>query len=172
MKRIYFTLFLGIIFSFNVSAQEATFNIMAPDTVPPNEIFEITFVLKNAKGSDFDAPDFNGFYVVSGPNMSSSYSFMNGQSSQELSYTFLVKAKETGTKTIGQSSIVVNEKRLKTDWTKIAVIEGFKMPKKKDPFDDFFNRRDFFDMPESISPKEENPYQKKKSKKKKKTYRI
>ncbi len=157
---------------FVMQAQDnSSFSVMMPDTVAPGMTFEVVFSLENAKGEGFEAPDFPGLQIVSGPNMSSSFSFMNGTSSQKMSYTYLMKAENTGTLSIGQAKIYVDGQALKTEWKKIAVVEGYVMPRKKDPFDGFFNRRekDFFEWPEK-QPKDDNYIDKKKSKKK--TYRI
>ncbi len=156
----------------NLQAQDGPiFKVMAPDTVPLGERFEISFVLKNGQGDEFSPPDFIGFKIISGPNMSSSFSFMNGKSSQEVSYNYILEAEKTGTRAIEPAKISTDGKTLKSEMKKIAVVEGYVMPRKSNPFDDFFNRRNdrFFQWPERNETAPSAPQEKKK---KKKTYRI
>ncbi len=162
---------LGTNFALHAQS-DPIFTVVMPDTVPPDTRFEVSFVLKNGSGDNFEPPSFVGFKVLSGPNVSSSYSFINGKSSQEMSYNYILQAESTGTKTIDQAKIYIDNKAYKTTWAKIAVVEGYVMPRQKDPFNDFFNRRDFFEMPGTMPHDDgiEKPIKKKKSKKK--TYRI
>jgi hypothetical protein len=175
------SLFTALLCAFGAVAQgdEVSFFAEVPDTIPPGYVFEVRFSLKNAKGQDFQAPDFEGLTVVSGPNVSSSYQFINGSSSQEMAYTYSLKAEEAGSYAIGQASVMVEGESLRTEWEKIAVVEGYEMPvrKSRDPFDDFWDSRRMPDFPQAI-PHGERPTEVPKRRKKraytrkKKTYRI
>lgn len=158
-------LFIAIFISGVVLGQSPEFNIIAPDTVPPHYNFEISYQLKNAKGTDFDYPEFDAFDLISGPNVSTQFSMINGETSQEMSYNYILKSKEPGTYTIAATTIFVEGKPFKTDWKKIVVEEGYVMPKKNNQQFDFF--RDPFR--DDRAPEKEF---KKDIKRKKKTYRI
>lgn len=160
-------------------AQEGVeFYVEAPDSVAPNQVFALRFVLKNAKGADFEAPDLSGFLIASGPNMASSYQFSNGVSKQEMSYTYHLYAKEEGKYFVGPASISVEGKQLFTEGHAIIAKEGHITPEiqqRRDPFDTFWERR--FDLPPAI-PHQERPEETPKRRKKrnyykrKKTYRV
>lgn len=159
-----------ILLSINVYAQEdAIFKIEAPDSIPPNTTFQVTFVLENEKGTGFDAPEWNNFELVSGPMQSSSFSMINGVTSQTMSYSYYLTTDKEGTFTINPATIYVEGKALKTEWKKIAVVEGFEMPNVQQ------ERRSMFDgwgrFPQE-RPQAPPPPKKKKKRTNKKTYRI
>jgi len=85
---------------------------------------EVVFTLKNADGSNFRAPDFRNFHVLSGPSRSMSTTIINGKVSKELSYSFTLQPKRTGNFTIGKASIEVNGRRLFTEPLTLEVVEG------------------------------------------------
>ena len=76
--------------------------------------FTVEFVMNNISGNAFKAPNFDNFQVISGPSRSSSYSNINGQVSQELKYSFVLRPLEVGTFTIGAAYCSYNGKRLAT----------------------------------------------------------
>jgi len=86
--------------------------------------FQIGFVLENANGSQFQAPDFDGLEVVSGPNLSSNISISNGMRSQKKSFNYTVLANNPGTITIRQASIKVEGRILKSDPISIKVVRA------------------------------------------------
>lgn len=109
MKRIllFFTL---LTLSVAALAQRVSFDAVAPLTVVAGDRFRVEFVLKNAAGSDFVAPQFDGFKVLAGPTVStgSQMSWVNGVQSSSTSETrtYFVEASTTASKgTISQASI-------------------------------------------------------------------
>jgi hypothetical protein len=173
MKKYNISILITAIFillSINVYAQEdAIFKIEVPDSVPPNTLFQVTFVLENAKGAGFTPPDWNNFERVSGPRQSSSFTMINGVTSQKISYTYFLKTDKEGTFTINPATIHVDNKALKTDWKKVAVVENYVMPRIEQ------KRKSIFDNWESF-PQERRPTptvpKKKLKRTNKKTYRI
>ena len=79
-----------------------------------NSYLEVSFTLKNADGSNFKAPAFNGFSVLSGPSSSSSTTIINGSVSKELSYNYTLKPKQVGKYRIGSASVRVDGKTIRT----------------------------------------------------------
>jgi hypothetical protein len=63
---------------------------VSADTIPVGEIVEVTYTIENGDG-EFEAPDFNGLPVISGPNTSSSFVYQNGKMSSSQSYTYLFR---------------------------------------------------------------------------------
>lgn len=88
--------------------------------------FEVKFVLKNAQGQSFSAPDFEGFSVMSGPNRSSEVSIVNGRMSQQMSYGFTISPDNVGQLTIGSASIEADGKRYTSKPITIDVVKGKK----------------------------------------------
>jgi hypothetical protein len=86
--------------------------------------FEVYFTLRNAAGKDFVAPAFAGFKVVSGPNQSVSTSMVNGQVTQQSTWSFGVIATKPGTFSIGSASIRTDGKKLSTALLTIEVLNA------------------------------------------------
>jgi len=86
------TVAMGILYSQDEVVCKVEIN---PDTILMDNYFVIQFTLENAKGR-FDAPEFNDFDIVSGPNKSSSISIINGESSRTMAYSYYLKPREAG----------------------------------------------------------------------------
>jgi hypothetical protein len=93
------------------NANDIEFTASAPASVSVGERFRITFLL-NAQPTDFSAPAFDGFRVLSGPSQSSSTSMqiINGQMTRTVSfsYTYVLEATSEGRFTIGQASAMID----------------------------------------------------------------
>lgn len=174
--------------------EEPQFSVtVSKSSVLLGNYIEVTFTLKNSGGSKFEAPKFEGFDIVSGPNQSSSFSMMNGVTTQSISYTYYIKPKEIGNLYVEPAFIEADGTTLETQPIEILVLENpdgiIEKPKRRSqgnmemfqfPSDDFFNFPDmdeFFNMPriEQIprnKNQEENKEEKKKPKKKRKVYKI
>jgi len=95
-----------------------SFTVQAPRQVNEGCKFNITFVLKNAEGSGFVAPDIPGATKIYGPALSTSYSqsWVNGKSSSSSSqeYTMIYKATRQGRLSVGAASVDVGGRRMTT----------------------------------------------------------
>lgn len=87
---------------------------VSSDSVLMENYFTVSFTLENAEGMNFLPPAFDDFEVVSGPNTSSSMSFINGAMSQKITYTFYLRPREIGNYYIQPASIESNEGLLET----------------------------------------------------------
>lgn len=107
------------------NAQELT--VDAPSSVETGQSFQVTYRV-NAKAKDFKGPNFKGFSLESGPHQGSSSSFqwINGKSSSSVSYSFsyIVRADQAGTFTLGPASCVVDGKKLVSQSATIKVVKG------------------------------------------------
>ena len=103
-----------------------SFTVQAPRQVSQGNKFNVTYVLNNAEGSGFSAPDISGATKLYGPALSTSYSSVsvNGRSSSSSSqeYTMIYKANKVGKYRIGGASIMVNGKRLTTSSFTIEIV--------------------------------------------------
>ncbi len=120
-----FALLCSILIPFIVQAQDASFVATASaTTVAAGEQFEVSFTLTgndpNA-GRKFQAPKFDNFVVMSGPNQSTSMKWINGQVTATITYTYILYARTTGTFTIQPASIEYSGKTLKTNPLTITV---------------------------------------------------
>ena len=110
-----------------LAAQAAvSFTVQAPRQVNEGSKFNVTFVLKNAEGSGFVAPDIPGATKIYGPALSTSYSqsWVNGKSSSSSSqeYTMIYKANRQGRLSVGAASVDVNGRRMTTKPFTIEVL--------------------------------------------------
>lgn len=91
--------------------------------VAVGEQFQLTFSL-NATGNNFEGPPLSDFFVLSGPNQSSSVQIINGNISQSLSFTYYLQAKTEGQFKIGSASIISNGKKLESPPFTLTVVKG------------------------------------------------
>lgn len=120
-------LMAGLFLSSSLWAQEATFEAYSDaKQVVLNSYFEVTFTLKNGDGSNFRAPSFDNFNVLSGPARSVSTTIINGAVSKELSYSYTLQPKKLGKFNIGSASIRVDNRELRTRPLSVEVVEGKK----------------------------------------------
>lgn len=103
------------------------------DTIAKDEVVTVEFLLDNLTGN-FQAPDFRGFQVVSGPNTSSSFSMMNGEVSQKKSYSYALVPMDEGNLLIGPAIVENNGNVISTEDIEIYVSDKYRSNKsgKKD----------------------------------------
>lgn len=100
---------------------QAKFTATATKTnVAVNEPFEVDFVV-NANGDRFTPPDFSGFQVMSGPNISTEETMVNGVTTFNNTYGYIVAATKEGAFTIGAAAISVGGHTMLTSAIKIHV---------------------------------------------------
>lgn len=106
-------------------AQQLT--VQAPRSVAAGQTFQVTFSI-DASHQKFQAPSFQGFTVLGGPNrsQSSSTTFINGKrtTSSSYSYSFYVRAEQEGTVTIGPASCVVEGKTISSEPATLTVTKN------------------------------------------------
>ena len=95
-----------------------------------NERVRIDFTM-NADGDNFVPPNFEscGFKVVGGPSQSVSQSWINGKSSFNKSYIYILLPTQKGSLTLKQASIEINGQVYKTSPIKINVTNAVEIPK-------------------------------------------
>ena len=184
MKKVTLTFLLSAFFFVALSAQEskAVFTVeLSTDSILMGNFFTVRFHLENAKGDQFEAPNFKDFRILSGPNVSSSLSIVNGESSQSITYTYRLQPKEIGNYYIEPASIAVDNAVLETMPVEVMVVpnpDGIIQEQQPDHLNNFeFNWGDFGDFNFSFP---ENPFkdfkelqpQETPTKKKRKTYKL
>jgi len=127
MKRILLLLF----FITNSLVAQVQFEAkVSKNSLGLNERLRIEFTM-NADGDNFSPPNFeqSGFKVVGGPSQSVSQSWINGKSSFNKSYIYILLPTQKGTLTIKQAAIEINGQIYKTSPVKINVTNAVELPK-------------------------------------------
>ncbi len=134
MKRIFY---IAILLLTVLVSQAASFTVRAPRQVAEGERFSVTFVLSNADASNFTPPQVSGANLLYGPaeSRSSSWSSINGKTSQSSSveFTMTYKATQTGRCHIGAASVTVGGKRMSTNPVTIEVVASGSRPSQSQP---------------------------------------
>lgn len=102
--------------------------------VGKNEEFTLQFTV-NAMGRNFQAPDLSDFYVLRGPSRSQSTQIINFERSEEMSISYVLRAKTTGMLSIGAGTIEVGGTEYRSQPLAIQVSE--ESPRKNDPNDPY-----------------------------------
>ena len=166
MKNQLFLILLGLLTGFSSFAQQdkaASFSVeIAYDTVGLEEQIEVKYTLKNTKAvAPFATPAFDGFQLLAGPMTSQSMSIINGDMTQSISYTFILKPTDLGVYNIISTSIETEEGVLITDDVALIVVEKVDRPRYNNPsnaFQDPFSNHPFFDDPffnQRIDPRQQ-----------------
>jgi hypothetical protein len=122
--KIFLLLFL--LQSNSLFAQDVIFKASAPKGVVKNEQFRLTYTV-NKEGKELRLPsDMEGFEILFGPSVSSSYStqIINGKSTSQssFSHTYILTAPQEGSFTIGPASIIINGSNYKSNSVTINVL--------------------------------------------------
>lgn len=155
MKNQIFLILLGLLMGFSSFAQQEKvstfFTEVTYDTVAIEEQFEVKFTLKNAKAiANFEAPGLEGFQILAGPMTSQSMSIINGDMTQSMSYTYIVKPTDLGIFNIPATSIETETGILVSEDVAIVVVEQMERPKRNVPFNNAFRdpfNNSFFNDP-------------------------
>lgn len=110
-----------------VCAQNVEFKASAPSVVAVGEQFRLAYSL-NKEGTNLKIPDLNGFDLLMGPStsQSSSFSMINGKTTQSVSftYTYILEGTKEGTYTLPPATIIVDGKSYESNSLTIQVIKG------------------------------------------------
>ena len=123
MKQAVLVLFLLCFSSLVFGQSSITFDATVSNKqVPIDSYVEVSFTLKNGVGTDFKAPDFEGFDILSGPSKSISTTVINENVSRSFGYSYIIRPKSKGNLTIKAASIKVNNQWYKTNSITITAI--------------------------------------------------
>ncbi len=173
MKKLFIASFMMLTISL-ISQEEAKFTVeISSDSVLLGNYIEVKFTIENTAVKNFEAPNFEGFSIVSGPNQSSSMRIINGQVSQSISYSYYLEPNDIGNYYIQPAFVDTGEEILESAPIEVLVADNpdgiIQQPRQNSP-NDFFN--DFFERNRSPFFHFEKPAKPKKKKKKRKVYRI
>ncbi|WP_183576246.1 BatD family protein [Mucilaginibacter sp. X5P1] len=120
MKKGYYILSFLLLWTTLLFADPKFTAIASKSEVAVGEQFEVDFSLDGG-GEHFIPPDFRGFQVLSGPNPSTSMTSINGVTTYNTTYGYIVTATKEGTLTIDAAAIVSAGHTLTTNSLKIKV---------------------------------------------------
>lgn len=138
MKKYFILSILLLISILKIFADDVTFVISAPATTVKGAQVQLQYVLKGGEGRDIQVPDdIKGFDVLYGPSVSQMYSSsnVNGKVTSEsnITYTYLLMAKEEGTFSLPSASVKVNGRNYKSNTAQIKVLPPDKNAKPQEP---------------------------------------
>lgn len=122
MKKIVGILILFVSLANAALAQKLTAQA-SKTKVAVGETFQISFSL-NSNGNNFKPPALNEFDVYSGPNQSTSMSFVNGSMSQSITFSYVIAAKKEGKFTIAAASMNTPAGTVQSSPIAIEVVKG------------------------------------------------
>jgi hypothetical protein len=111
MKTI--SLYIALLLSFTSLAQVSFTASVANEKIEQGQRFAVEFKV-NQRGESFQAPDFNGFTVLGGPNTSVSTFMDNTGTRFNLTFSYILQAKSTGQFIIGPAYIKVDGETYRT----------------------------------------------------------
>lgn len=130
------------------SQQEAKLTVeVSSDSILLGNYIEVKFTIENAAVTNFEAPNFDGFNIVSGPNQSSSMMISNGQVSQSVAYSYYIEPTDIGTYFIQPAFVDTEEGPLESVPLEVWVVdnpEGIIQHPQRKSRNDFFNGKDLF----------------------------
>ena len=163
MRKLLFTIVFSFVINLAFAQQEPSFRIeVSSDSVLLGNYLEVKFILENESGTQFEPPSFEGFSLIGGPNQSSSFSMVNGKVSQSMAYSYYLEPQDIGNYYIEAAYVNIGNKTLETEPKMILVVlnpdEVYQAPNSKNI--------------EELNPLEEPTPKPKKSKKKRKVYKL
>jgi hypothetical protein len=110
-----------MLLSFNVQAQEIT-AVAQPNPVSIGERFQMMFTSSDAM-TNFRAPNFEGFTLISGPMQSQSVQIINGNMTRSISYTYILQARTEGKFSIQAASADIGGRRVQSNPVSVQVVK-------------------------------------------------
>jgi len=129
MKVIKFSIFTFIILLFGsiLYAQDVSITAsVSKNQLPVEGQFQYSVEVSGQSTSlpEVTFPDFKDFYVLSGPNTSTSIQFINGAMASSKTYSFYLRPRKEGKLVIGKASLDLNGKTITTEEITVTVKKG------------------------------------------------
>lgn len=132
--------------AFSQQAAKLTVEV-SNDSILLGNYIEVKFTIENATVKNFEAPNFDGFNIVSGPNQSSSMMISNGAVSQTVTYSYYIEPVEVGNYYIQPAFVDTEEEALESLPLEVFVVDnpdGIIQQPSQNNSRGFFNSDDFF----------------------------
>ena len=105
---------------------KVTFTASAPDAVAGGGRFRLSYTVNTQKVKNFRAPSIKGFDVLMGPSRSYSMQSINGNTTETLTFTYILLAQKEGEYTIPGATITANGDQMLSNSVKIKVLPADK----------------------------------------------
>jgi len=96
---------------------------ISTDTVYLGNVIGVKYVMKNLEGN-FQPPNFEELSLVGGPNVSSSFSMINGVVSQSASYEYLLRPESSGALDLAAGVVINGDQHFTSDVVQIIVLDN------------------------------------------------
>lgn len=115
----------GLVLSYGqLMAQEISLTAqLHKDTVGFEEQIQVTFTVMNAQNVDFQPPKFVEFANATSTGTSSSFSFINGKTTQSVSYNYVLEHKGVGVYVIEKAQVELDGLIYESDFVEVVVID-------------------------------------------------
>ena len=152
--KFYIWLFVGLVALPNFAQEAVLTSSVSKNKLGLNQRLRIEFSINKQGGDNFNPPNFTNFKVVGGPSQAVSQSWINGKVTFSQSYTYILQPTTKGELLIGEASIEIGGKTIKSEPIKIIVIDAVEIP--KDPNDPNYVAEQNIHLVAEIS--KSNPY--------------
>lgn len=138
-----------------VANAQARFSASAPKSVPVNSNFQLSYTIENGNGTNLKLPSLNDFQLMGGPNTSTNMQWVNGNVTQSVTYSYVLRPKNQGTFKLGKASISVSGVTMESNELTIQVTAPVAQQQQQrqrnpfDPFDDPFFRGEEEEQPQT-----------------------
>jgi len=123
MKIIYIKLIFLLAFVSVSLSKDVRFTArVSQNPITEGTQFQLTFEL-NSSGKNFTPPNLSKFNILGGPSQSSSTQIINGNYSQNISFTYVLSPKKKGDVVFAPATIEVDGKVVKSNRLRLKVVE-------------------------------------------------
>ena len=117
----YFLLIISIFLTIDISAQTSLSVSISADTIGLEDAVKVSYKLSGAQ-EKIEILPWEGLQQVAGPNVSSSFSFVNGVSYKEYSESYILVPKYEGVIYIPSASVVIDGEPIETEPIELFVV--------------------------------------------------
>ena len=117
----YFLLIISIFLTIDISAQTSLSVSISADTIGLEDAIKVTYKLSGAQ-EKLEILPWEGLQQVAGPNVSSSFPFVNGVSYKEYSESYILVPKYEGIIYIPSASVVIDGEPIETEPIELFVV--------------------------------------------------
>jgi len=107
-----------------LSFGQVRFYAAAPKSVPVNSAFQLSFTVENSSAKQIKLPSLKDFKVVGGPNTSSSMQWVNGVTTQSVTYTYVLAPTKEGVFKIGKAAMEIEGVMMESNELNIEVTKA------------------------------------------------
>ena len=117
----YFLLIISIFLTIDISAQTSLYVSISADTIGLEDAVKVSYKLSGAQ-EKIEILPWEGLQQVAGPNVSSSFSFVNCVSYKEYSESYILVPKYEGVIYIPSASVVIDGEPIETEPIELFVV--------------------------------------------------